>query len=285
MFTQLSRVRILAGTACLAMSCAGVLIASDPLPPPATAPNLSPPAVTISDLTLAREVLAAFDADPVLKDVNIVVSVVDRGAVLCGPVTNEEVKKRAEAVVRGVAGIESVKNTCFVQADPDPLLRAVAERMKPGAKSTTSTALPGVALAPNSPQNFLPPLPALPPSDLLALDNVKTQVAQRPNLPGVNILGAPESPGNVTKTSVASSAPGALTGTVTVAKPADIEAAVKALRKNDTRFARLVVELKPDGGLFVTGRSTKASDAWDFARELRKLPGVTRIAVDPELVK
>ena len=80
-------------------------------------------------------------------------------------------------------------------------------------------------------------------------------------------------------------APGALTGTTTTAKPTDLKAAVAAIRKNDARFARLLVELKPDGGLFISGWSAKASDAWDFAAELRRIPGVSRVAVDPQLVK
>ena len=55
-----------------------------------------------------------------------------------------------------------------------------------------------------------------------------------------------------------------------------------ALRKADPRFARLTVELKPDGGLFVSGWSAKPSDVWDFATELRKVPGVVRVTVDPQ---
>ena len=71
------------------------MFATEPLPPPAPPVMVAKP-VTISDVTLARAVLAAFDADPVLKDANILVSVVDRGAVIGGPVNSEEVKKRAE---------------------------------------------------------------------------------------------------------------------------------------------------------------------------------------------
>jgi hypothetical protein len=244
----------------------------------------------ISDVTVARAVLAAIDADPVLKDVNLIVSVVDRGAVIGGPVSSDEVKKRAEAVVRGVPGIESVKNVCFVQADPDPLLRAIAARLKPGAKPAGSAALPGVALAPTSPEGFLPPIPPQPPTDLLAsADDPNRVVVQRPTIPvgPVGILGAPVSPSNpaTTKASPApANAPGALTVS-TAAKPADVQAAAAALRKNDARFERLTVEVKPDGGLFVTGKSAKAADAWDFARELGRIPGVARVAVDPNLVK
>jgi hypothetical protein len=295
-FVRSSRLRTLAGAAFLAMSgAAGVLVASDPIPPAApVTPPAAPPAATagakpvaISDVTLARAVLAAFDADPVLKDVNIIVSIVDRGAVIGGPVASEEIKKRAEAVVRGIAGIESVKNTCFVQADPDPLLRAAIERLKPGTKPTTTTPLPGVAVAPAAPDNFIPPVPPLPPPDLLAgANNPKTSVSQSPSLPGTNILGAPVSPNATPKLPPPpSTAPGALTGSTVVAKPADVQAAVAAIRKNDARYARLAVEVKPDGGLYVTGWSAKAKDAWDFAAELRRVPGVSHVAVDQNLVK
>jgi BON domain len=287
-----SRLRLLAGASGLALlGATGALLAGDPIPvevpakPQAAGAEKGP---AISDITIARAVLAAIDADPVLKDVNLIVSVVDHGAVIGGPVNSDEVKTRAEVVVRGVAGIESVKNVCFVQPDPDPLLRAIAERMKPGAKSTGSAALPGIALAPTAPEGFLPPLSPQPPSDLVVSANDPNRVVvQRPTIPAgpaVGILGAPVSPNASTAKQPPANTPGALTGTTT-AKPADIQAIAATLRKNDVRFARLVVEVKPDGGLFVTGRGAKAADAWDFARELGRIPGVTRVAVDPELVK
>jgi len=302
MFSHLShivgsaRLRILAGSASLAMlGAAGVLVARDPVPlvapvspPPPAAPQPAVPA----DVLLARSVLSAIDDDPLLKNVSIIVSVVDRSAVIGGPVPSEEVKKRAEVVVRSVRGIESVKNTCFVQADSDAILHALAERLKLDAKVADSTALPGVALAPTAPDGFLPPLAALPPSDLLtAAKPTNTVVAQKPALPvgpAVAILGAPVAPahtGAANAPTVPAVAPGSLTGSVAPAKPVDMRAAVAAIRQTDTRFARLLVEQKPDGGLFVTGWSAKTTDAWDFATELRKLPGVTRVAVDPNLVK
>ena len=306
MFTHLARyasLRTLAGAACVgATAAAGVLAAGDPLPPAA---SVAPPAavakpVAVSDVTLARTVLAAIDADPVLKDVNLIVSVVDRGAVIGGPVTTDEVKRRAEAVVRRVPGVESVKNVCFVQADPDPLLRGVAERMKPGARPAAVAALPGVAVPPAAPDGYIPPVPPQPPSDLLAANGAPTVVAQLPTVPPVGILGAPVGavgPGAVVKVQplppvaapapapMLPTAPGALTGAAAPAKPADVKAAVVAARAADARFARLLVELKPDGGLYISGWSATAADAWAFAAELRKVPGITRVAVDPQLVK
>lgn len=301
MFTQLSRLvgsarlRILAGSASLAMlGAAGILIARDPVPlvAPVSPPPATPKPVVPADVLLARSVLTALENDPLLKDVNIIVSVMDRGVVIGGPVPSEEAKKRVEVVVRGVPGIESVKNTCFVQADSDAFLQALAERLKLDAKAGDSPALPGVALAPTSPDGFLPPLAALPPSDLLATAKpTNTVVAQKPSLPvgpAVAVLGAPVAPahtGTANAPSVPSVAPGSLTGSIAPAKPVDMRAAVTAVRQTDKRFARLLVELKPDGGLFVTGWSAKADDAWDFATELRKLSGVSRVTVDPNLVK
>ncbi|MBM3983419.1 MAG: BON domain-containing protein, partial [Planctomycetes bacterium] len=177
--------RTLAGVSCLALlGAAGALVAQPPAPAKPTAP------VAVADVTLARAALAALDADPVLKDVNLIVSVVDRGAVVGGPVATDEIKKRAEAVIRGVPGIASVKNVCFVQADPDPLLRAVAERMKGGTKPG-SAPLPGVALAPTAPEGHLPALPPEPPSDLLAGAPNNSVVAQAPALPPVRVIGGP----------------------------------------------------------------------------------------------
>jgi hypothetical protein len=273
MLTHLSRSKLLrrvAGAACLVVSgAAGALIAqqpAEPLPAPLTAPVAPTPVapaprpVAIAEITLARTVLATLDADPVLKDVNLIVSVVDRSAVIGGPVTSEDVKKRAEAVVRGVPGIESVKNVCFVQTDADPLLRAMAERLKPGAQSDTTPPLPGVALAPAAPAGFLPGVPAEPPRDLLALK--PNTVAARPALPPVSVLGAPVAPagsGTVAKVSplptitppappALPTTPGALTGSTTApAKPTDLGAAA--------------------------------------IEELSKLPGAGRIRVDPALVR
>lgn len=292
MFTHLltsKTLRTLAALACaVGLAEAGSLRAADPLPPPA------PPAkpVALSDVALARAALAAFDADPVLKEVNVLVSVVDRAAVIGGPVSSEELKKRLEAVVRTVPGIVSVKNVCFIEADPDPLLRAVADRMKPGAKPAASAPLPGVALPPTVAEGYIPPVPAQPPTDLVAAAPGKTVVAQTPNIlgaPVIGVLGAPVAPAGTSATAkahplVPATAPGALTGAAG-AKAADVLTAVAAIRAADARFARLTAEVKPDGGLFVTGAAAKAEDAWDFAGAVRKVPGVARVVLDPNLVK
>ena len=292
--------RTLTGAACLALSgAAGILVAGDPLNPSASrpsAPSAASKPITISDVTLARSALVAIDANPDLKGVNLIVSVVDRGAVIGGPVSSEKLRRRAEEVVRSVPGITSVKNTCFIQADPDPLLRAVANRLKPDAKPSEVAALPGVALPPAAPAGYLPPLPPPAPSDLVVAASPPGETtSQLPTVPLVSVLGAPVAPAGpsavvrVQPLPPIATPPAAQTlpttpGSLT-AKPADVQTEITAIRKTDARFARLLVEVKPDGGLFVTGQSARATDAWDFATELRKLPGVVRVAVDPSLVK
>ncbi|MCS6867113.1 MAG: BON domain-containing protein [Gemmataceae bacterium] len=253
-------------------------------------PTSSANAATISDVTLATAILAALDADPVLKDVNVVVSVVDRSVVLGGPVANESLKKRLEELVRAVPGIASVRNTCFVHSEPDRLLRAVATRLKPDATASEPAPLPGVALAPTAAPGYLPP-----PSPLVVTDTIaetttpQTVVVQKPALPpGLvgGVLGAPVVPHPTTgpRSPSAPPAPGSLTSTPP-SRPAEVAATVQALRQANPRFAHLTVEAQPDGGLFIRGWSAKPADVWDFAAELRKIPGVTHIAVDPELVK
>jgi hypothetical protein len=291
MFTHLWRSRTLR-----TLAGAGLLALAGPAGPARPA---DPPVKTVafSDVAISNAVLAAIDADAELKGVNLVVSVVDRGAVIGGPVLTDEVKARAERVVRAVPGVASVKNLCFVQPAPDALVRAVAEGLKPAAKPTTA-ALPGVALPPTAPDGFLPPLAPLPPSDLI-VGAPKPVEALRPTasgVPPVNVLGGPVAvPGTAAVPQVkplpTSAPPPAVvkplfpTAPVALgAAPAypDVPTAVAALRK-EARFARLDVKTTATG-LLVVGAAQPA-DVWEYIAELRKVPGVARVEPDPQLVK
>ncbi|AWM41565.1 BON domain protein [Gemmata obscuriglobus] len=273
--------RTVAALACAAT--AGQLLAADPLPP--AAPVARP--VSLAELTLGTTIQMAFDADPVLRNVPILVSVVDRGAVIGGAVASEEIMRRAEAVARAVPGVESVKNTCFVDVSPDPLLRALASKMKPG-NEPTGVALPGVVAPPAAPAGYVPKAPPPSSAELVAVAPGKTVVVQHPstlNAP-VNVLGAPVLPrpsGAPPLPPGGFTAPGALTGIGS--KPADVLAAVAAIRAADPRFARLTAEMKPDGAVLVSGSVSHAADVWDFAGAVRKVPGVTRVTLDPNTVK
>ncbi len=236
-------------------------------------------AVAVSDVTLARSALAAIDADPMLKDVNIIVSVVDRGAVLAGPVSSEGIKKRLEEVVRGVSGIEAVKNTCFVQANPDSLMRATIMRLKSEAKPAITPALPGFALGPNAPEaRCRRQCRNLHPTPSAVENNPNTRTSLSPSFPGNNMLAPPVSASPNSK-------PRPQPEFVKVGKPADLQARIDAIRKKDGRFQNLDAKLMPDGGLNVIGRCARYQDAKDFASQLEKIDGVPHVGIDQELLK
>jgi hypothetical protein len=255
----------------------------------AAAPNPDAPATAapgLSDVMLARSVLTALDADAELKGVNLVVSVVDRVAVIGGPVATTRQARRAEELVRAVPGIERVKNTCFVTQVPDPLLKAVADRLGSTLpERPTMPDLPGV-LTGTMPTSPFPPGGAE--ANRVAA-KPGTVTALKPPLPAgtaIGFLGAPVGASGKTNTAAATpppppaTAPGVLTGTTPPApvRLADVLAAAGEARKAEARFARLTVEMR-DGVLVIGGSAPQPSDAWDFAAKLRTIPGVTRVAV------
>lgn len=242
--------------------------AADTAPPASATPALS-------DIVLARSALAAIDADRGLRDVNLVVSVVNGVAVIGGPVPNTGIAKRAEQVIRQVEGVKDVRNTCFVTGGPDPLLKAIADR----AGSTLPprpvlTDLPGILT------NQAPPVSPFPPNLTAAatLPGSGERVALRPSQPtagATNPLGAPVGPVGTNPPAPASvSNPGTLTGSSTTG----VMAAVAEVRRSEPRFARLTAEFR-NGVLVIGGSAPLASDGWDFGQKLGQIPGVTRVAV------
>lgn len=252
------------------------------------------PAPGISDVVLARSALAALDADAQLRDVTLVVSVVDGVAVVGGAVPSAEHGKRAEWLVRRVHGIADVRNRCFVEQGVDPLIRAMATRLPAAPRLPLATELPGVV---PSPKTGLVEEVTLPPeSNLLAVGpGERAVVARKPTAPGENVLLPPVGlPGTVPPVVAPlvppALPPGMLTSVPPVVVPAtvpgtaDVLRAADAARKADRRFAGLTVELR-SGTLVIGGTAAKASDAWDFAQELRRIPGVSRVAVGNVAVK
>jgi hypothetical protein len=241
----------------------------------------------VSDVVLAQAALAAIDGDADLKGVNVLVSVVDRMAVIGGPVASNRQSQRVEQLVRAVPGIVDVRNTCFVALGPDPLLRSVAEKLGSSLPPRpTFVELPGVLtpeLTLSLPNSI--PVPATPDPNTVAAVPTTTVIARKPTAESA-VLGAPVRPGEAGTGSmsafspVTSTAPGVLTGTAppNPAKPANVLTAANEMKKTDPRFARLTVELR-DGTLVVGGSAPLASDGWDFAQKLRLLPGVSRVAV------
>jgi osmotically-inducible protein OsmY len=280
-------VRVLAA----ALGLSGIAAPAFADPPTPTLP--ARPAV-VTDTVMERNILAALDADPELRRVNLVVTVVDGVAVIGGPVASTAIAKRAEAIVRKQPDIKDVKNGCAVTSGPDPLLIALAEKMKSTFPTRpTMTELPSIVTGP-LPQGLTAPIPpSLPSSSLIAAaPGSNTVVAQRPPLPvgnGVGALGAPVSPIGTSAPPTSEggrdsvTAPGTVQGKLTAGSPNhaamnDILTSAGNVKKLEARFSNLTIELN-NGILWISGTSPKASDAWDLAEKLRQIPGVTRVVV------
>jgi osmotically-inducible protein OsmY len=255
------------------MLFAGFALASAP----AADPSSAPPAT--SDIVLARTALTALDADRLLREVNLLVSVVDRVAVIGGPVASAEMAKRAESLVRSVPGIVEVKNRCYVQEGSDPLLRAMSDRLPPSPRRILASELPGIVASPKTGlvEEYAP---ALGENDLAAVvPTEKSVVALRPMNPSASVLLPPV--GSSASVSAKASAP--VVG-VLASRPADVLAAAEAARNADRRFTGLKVSFA-NGTMVIAGTAARASDGWDLAQALRRIPGITRVVIGAVDVK
>lgn len=244
----------------------------EPLPVPASAPVSAAEAPRIADVTLARTALTAIDAAHDLKGVNVVVSIVDRVAVVGGAVSGPKQAKRVEEVLRSVPGVADVRNNCFVSTGPDPLQGPLADKLVSQLpQRPTLFDLPGVLTGTVA--------PSTPPSTLMAAaDPANPVVVRKPSMEA-SVLGEPVRPAAGPSAPPAPAVGTAAPGTLAVNR-GDLGALIDGVRKTEARFAGLKVEVR-DGVLVIVGSAPLASDAWDFADKLQKVPGVTRVAVGP----
>jgi hypothetical protein len=250
-----------------------------------SAHSADPSSLALSDVALARKALAAVDADPQLREANLVVSVVDRVAVLGGPVPNADASRRAESLVGQIPGIAAVKNRCFVQVEPGSLLRAIAEPLPPFPRRPFLTDLPGVL--PGAGWNRIDDDEG---GFAMVEPGANAVVVRRPSNPAENILMAPVGPRAGLESIMGSrpfppvpranltSVPPVPAPVVVPVKPRDARSAAEAIREADPRFAGLRVELV-NGTMLVTGTARRSPDAWDLAEALREIPGVARVAL------
>lgn len=253
----------------------GWAAAEAPMPAPAeaAAPSPATPAGR-SDVVLARAALAALDAEPELRGVNVIVSVVDRVAVLGGAVSHPRQAQRIEEVVRSVPGIVEVRNGCFVCPGPDPLLRAVAERASPARPPQPVVPhLPGILT--DDPQPVPPWAGSVAAAEPTAgRRNSETVVARRPAGGADHFLGAP------VRVEPAASYPpqGPTVGRLIGQHAARLPAAVRAVVEAEPRFDGLTIRFD-DGVVWVGSPPSRAADAWALADRLRHVPGVVRVVV------
>ena len=266
------------------------------------------PAPKPSDDVLQLRVQSALDNDAALKrhKLTVLVNVVDRLAVIGGPVPDAAVAARLEAVAKVVPGIAGVKVSVWVPASlvpDDPLSKKVAELMTPEPARAVPAPHPAPLLS-LPPVVVLQPVPAPPtpaadprprgtvtsnkgPDGLLLDPVAPTGTGFRPTplapgaaplpyatIPPPNVPVLPPQPEPEPKPRAPEYSP--------VDPPAEPPAkgpvGLDDLR-TDARFAGLKVEIA-DGVATVSGRAAGGSErSWALAQAVRKLPGVERVVV------
>ena len=235
--------------------------------------SAAPPAAA-TDPALEQRTRSALAADRELAGLALTVSVVDRIAVVGGPVPDAATANRVETSVRAVPGLADVRVECWVPGGgEDPLRRLVADRLRGSDR-------PPLVLAPG-------PTPEPPPVLALALappareqprprDTVTVQRIAAPAL--ADLLQAPVPRGGGPPPAGASATiPPTAVPVAPVAGAGSVPAVLAALRR-DPRFAGLTVEWR-SGAAVIGGRAARDADPWAFAEALRKLPGVGLVVV------
>lgn len=233
-------------------------------------PAPAAPPLVVADPALELRARSALAADRELAGLALMVSVVDRIAVVGGPVPDAAAAARVEAVVRAVPGLAEVRVECWVPAaGEDPLRRLVADRLRGEDR-------PPLALTPRPAPDPSPPLLALapprPPEGPRPTGTVTVQrIAASPAL--ADLLLAPVAAGGVLPMPTATVPPPAVPTSAAGSLPT-----VLAALKRDPRFAGLTIEWR-SGTAVIAGRAARDADAWAFAAAVRKLPGVGRVVV------
>ena len=214
-----------------------------------------PAAAQPPDVALEQRLARALAADPRLG--RLTVSVLDRVAVVGGPVPDPAARQAADAIVRSVDGLAAARLNVWVPLAADPFVERVKSRLEP--------APPPVVRAVSPPPSDLPPLalptwPALPPPRPTAPDPVvvERQADRRGWLSPPMVGGG---------------------GTI---PPADVPVMPPArfarLTAADPRFRRLTVRVDAAGTAVIGGDGDPAA-GWELAAVLRHQPGVTRVIV------
>ncbi|QEL17210.1 BON domain-containing protein [Limnoglobus roseus] len=247
-----------------------------------SARGFEPPTRVTTDADLTQRVQTVLNADAVLKSRSLIVSVVDGVAVVGGPVASQDEAARIRQLLRVVPGLSDAKVSAWVPAVEDPLKQKIAERLKAREMPVASVA-PVNRVAQNDPrpngrvvvQRYTPVAPELPPIPLLlqptttalALLPARTDSAYSP-IPAPP-PPAPEGPPQY---------PTIPSPAVPVTPKQDVATAVEVVRSGQTRFGDLTARVQY-GIVTIDGAVAEAEDAWEFATQVRKVPGVDRVVL------
>jgi hypothetical protein len=219
------------------------------------------PAPTPEDPQLNRLAYSALQKDEDLADRNIGVRVLRGGAaVLWGTATKAEAAK-AEAMLKRLPGITSVKNTCDATGASDPLVARVEAAVKEPTPpvETTKFDRPSAEVVKADPPKPTATGPAPLPTGA-AVSRHSTTV-EKPSLASAD----------------AREPATRLLEPVAASPPVD-HAAVERVRRSDPRFSRLTFDLR-DGRIVIGGSAADAAVAWEMARKVAPLVGDRDVVV------
>jgi hypothetical protein len=208
-------------------------------------------------LELTVKAKAAIAADPLLKEVNPIISIVDRVAVVGGPVPSDAAAERIGEVLRRVPGLTDVRVSCWVETADDPLKRLVADRL-----GTTPPPHPVPRSYAQEPATLPDPRPAA------------QVVAQRTTMGIGSLLMDPVSPRSP-NSPVRPQYPTIPAPAVPVRPKTNLATAIEDILQADPRFSGLTAAVRGDA-VVITGRAAEGA-AWDLADAIRRIPGVGRV--------
>ncbi len=242
------------------------------------------------DVMLARAAIHAVHSDPRSQDLHLIISVVDRVAVIGGAVpTKAHGQEIADRIRQQVPGILEVKNRCYLSVRPDPLLSIMTASRT--IRQPFPVDLPSLLPGSQDEATVEPIMGSVEGGVANAAPGEMRVVARRLANPVDHVLLAPipfteagvSNPASVSPVppppltlpiwSPTLPTPGAIVG-----RTPDVLSAAEAIRKADTRFSGLRLDLK-EGTLTIAGSAARGADAWDLAQSLRVVPGVERVAL------
>ncbi len=256
-----------------------------------------PPGFGSSD-AVQLKAKTALEKDPVLKGLNLWVSVRDGVVLVNGGVPSEEMAAKIEAVLSKVPGVTVVRVTTWVVPAEDPIKKLVGNKLAGPSDLTPPNKAPTPILAmnpvlPGSLPNVIPALPegigAVPATTSRATGTVVVQRFDPASEGG--FLQPPVATNNgSTKLPPDIDVPAAPVGPISyptiratrvpvapaVQSPVETALELLAVRKSDPRFAGLVADLR-GGSAVVTGSAATRADAEAFAEAVKKIPGVGQV--------
>ncbi len=232
-------------TAAVFGGTAGLEWAAEPGAPP------SDKQLSYRDIQLTVHARKALSDDKAVGPDNLGVRVQNNVAILWGPISSEDLKKRAVEIVKKVKGVYDVRDADVYIAAPLPEIETA---VLPPAVPTTEAPTHAESASPDSVSGKI--------LSLTSRSAVETAPAP------VVVLQAPLALGESSPTRTVSQAP-----------PAEgLVASVEQVRQNNERFRSLhcrlegdVLVLEPGGG--------KPEDIMAFARAISHVSGLTRIVI------